>query len=87
MELCGERYHLGMAMTTEELAARLSTEASRRGLSAEELLDELAAASPTPPVRTRFAFVGMGHSGRGDLAERHKEICDDLLAAQRNRRE
>jgi hypothetical protein len=73
-----------MAMTVEELAARLNAEAARRGISSEHLLDELAAHLPTQSDRTeRFAFAGMGHSGRGDLAERHKQIRDELIAEQR----
>jgi hypothetical protein len=73
-----------MAMTVEELAARLNAEAARRGITSEELLDELATQLPNRSDRAaRFAFAGMGHSGRGDLAERHKEVRDELLAKQR----
>jgi hypothetical protein len=73
-----------MAMTVEELAARLNAEAARRGITSEQLLDELAAQFPNRSDRAeRFAFAGMGHSGRGDLAERHKQIRDELIAQQR----
>ena len=68
-------------MTVEELAAWLNAEAARRGISNEQLLDELAARFPNPADRPkRFAFAGMGHSGRGDLTERHKQIRDELSA-------
>jgi hypothetical protein len=74
-----------MAMTVEELAARLNAEAARRGISSEQLLDDLAAQCPTQSDRTeRFAFAGMGHSGRGDLAQRHKQIRHELIAEQRS---
>ena len=73
-----------MAMTVEELASRLNAEAARRSISSEQLLDEHAAQFPTRSDRAeRFAFAGMGHSGRGDLAERHQQIRDELIAEQR----
>ncbi len=37
-----------MAMTVPELAERLNAEAARRGITAEQLLDELAARLPAP---------------------------------------
>jgi hypothetical protein len=73
-----------MAMTVEELASRLNAEAARRGISSEQLLDELAAQFPPRSDRAeRFAFAGVGHSGPGDLAERHQQIRDELIAEQR----
>jgi len=57
-----------MAITVEEIAARLNAEAARRGLTTEQLLDELAAQAPSrSDSAERFAFAGMGHSGRNDL--------------------
>jgi hypothetical protein len=75
-------------MTVEELAARLNAEAARRGISSEQLLDEVAAHFPNPADRRkRFAFAGMGHSGRADLADRHEQIRDELSAELRARDE
>jgi hypothetical protein len=74
-----------MAITVEELASRLNAEAARRHVTAEELLDIVAAQFPdrSEPA-ARFAFAGKGHSGRGDLSERHKQIRDELITKQRN---
>lgn len=81
---CRHLYYAPMAISVEELAARLNTEAARRGMATEDLLDALASQLPPSPLRSpRFAFAGQGHSGRGDLAERHKQIRDELTAGQR----
>ncbi len=70
-----------MAITVEELAARLNAEAARRHVTTDELLDIVAAQFPDRSERAeRFAFAGMGHSGRGDLGERHKQIRNELIA-------
>ena len=63
-----------MAITNEELAARLTAEAARRGLSAEQLLDELADA--TPPARRKLGFVSLGASTSGRTAR----DADQMLA-------
>ena len=77
-----------MAITVAELASRLNAEAARRHVTTDELLDIVAAQFPDRSERThRFAFAGKGHSGRGDLSERHKEIRDELIAKQANPRE
>ena len=74
-----------MAITVEELASRLNAEAARRHVSTDELLEIVAAQFPDRSERPgRFAFAGMGHSGRGDLGERHKQIRDELIVEQRN---
>ena len=77
-----------MAMNVEELLSRLNAEAARRHVTLEELLDLVAAQFPdrSEPAE-RFAFAGKGHSGRGDLSERHKEIRDELISRQRDRGE
>ena len=77
-----------MAMNVEELLSRLNAEAARRHVTLEELLDIVAAQFPdrSEPAE-RFAFAGKGHSGRGDLSERHKEIRDELISRQRDRGE
>ena len=77
-----------MAISVEELASRLNAEAARRNVTADELLDIVAAQFPDRSERAdRFAFAGKGHSGRGDLSERHKQIRDELIAEERNRSE
>jgi hypothetical protein len=73
-----------MAITVEELASRLNAEAERRGVSAEDLLDEIATQlPPTPdeatngrPVKRRLAFAGIGASTSG----LHARDIDQVLA-------
>ena len=79
---------MAMAISVEELASRLNAEAARRHVTPEELLDIVAAQFPdrSEPA-DRFSFAGKGHSGRGDLSERHKQIRDELITKQRNHRE
>ncbi len=57
-------------MTIEELAARLNAEAARRGMSPEELLDQLAASLDADPLE---AFIGCGASGRTEPLDIHRE--------------
>ncbi|HVA61838.1 MAG TPA: hypothetical protein VNG13_15080 [Mycobacteriales bacterium] len=69
----------------EELAARLATEASRRGLSVDELTTQLLADwLPTDtvggPRRLSFAGVGSSAPGGGDLARRHKQLRAEAFA-------
>ena len=55
-----------------ESQARLEAEATRRGITLDQLIAELADALPaTDPLDT---FIGSGSSGRGDLASRHRQI-------------
>lgn len=63
-----------MAMTVEDLAERLNAEAARRGISPDELLDELAA--QLPEKRRRRGFVSLGASTTG----RSARDADELLA-------
>jgi hypothetical protein len=61
----------------EDLAGRLAAEASRRGMSVEELSAELLAAGLDHPAQRRhLAFVGIGASG----SNRGGAQADDLLA-------
>lgn len=60
----------------DDAMARLRAEADRRGVSVDELVTEFAAALPLR-VRSgerRLSFIGIGHSGRGDLGRRHRDI-------------
>ena len=73
-----------MAITVEELTSRLNAEAARRHVTADELLDIVAAQFPDRSEHTdRFAFAGKGHSALGDLSERYKEIRQELIAEKR----
>jgi hypothetical protein len=67
-------YALDMAITVEELAERLNSEAARRGVTAEELLDEIA--KKLPGERRRLGFVSLGKSTSGRTAR----DVDEMLA-------
>ena len=56
-----------------ETQARLETEAARRHITLAELIAQLAAALSVEPDPLEV-FIGSGSSGRGDLADRHREI-------------
>jgi hypothetical protein len=59
--------------------ARLETEASRRGITLDQLIAELAAQLPAEdPLE---AFIGCGASGRTEPFDIHKERAD--LAAKK----
>lgn len=51
-------------MTVEELLARITAEAARRGIGTDQLMDELAAQLPAEdPLES---FIGCGASGRAE---------------------
>jgi hypothetical protein len=58
-----------MSITIEELAARLTAEAERRGLSVDALVDELADRLDDPLE----AFIGCATSGLGEPFDIHRE--------------
>ena len=68
--------------------SRLAAEAARRGLTVDQLVVELVASladvDETVPKR-RLSFIGVGNSGRDDLARRHREIRAEQLRGQRAR--
>lgn len=68
----------------DELAGRLAAEASRRGVSVEDLSAELLAAglAVDEQVDALEAFIGSGHSRRGGLARRHREILAEASAGK-----
>ena len=69
-----------MAITVEELAARLNAEAARRGISTEELITELASQLPTDdPLES---FIGCAASDRTEPFDIHRERAE--LAAKRS---
>ena len=66
----------------EDAMARLRAEAVRRGVSIDVVIADLATELPIDVSRrtSRLSFIGIGHSGRGDLARRHREIRDEQTA-------
>ena len=65
---------------SEEAVARLQEEASRRRISVEELIGELADSLPADdPLE---AFIGCGESGIAEPFDIHRERSD--LAASRH---
>ena len=65
-----------------EAQARLQAEATRRGITLDQLIAELAHSFPaeTDTPKRRLSFIGVGHSGRGDLSRRHREIRAERTA-------
>ena len=69
-----------MTVTIElpaDAQARLEAEAARRGITLDQLIADLADNIPVPTdgaSKHRLSFIGVGHSGRGDLSRRHREI-------------
>ena len=75
----------------DDAARRVAAEAARRGVSADQVVAELVVAGlpagpPEPPAKSRFSFIGMGHSGRGNLSERVKELRRELADDQLDER-
>ena len=65
----------------DELARRVEQEAVARHVSAEQVaIEAIAARFPEPAEDALEAFIGSGHSGRGDLARRHREILAEAFA-------
>lgn len=65
----------------DDVAERVADAAAQRGVAPEQLASEILADSF--PAGGRLSFIGIGRSGRGDLAERRKEIRRELLAERR----
>ncbi len=69
----------------DDLARRVEAVAAQRHLSPEQVAVEAIEAQL--PARRRLGFIGLGHSGRGDLSEhldelRH-ELAEDKLSEHR----
>ena len=76
-----------MTVTIElpaDAQARLEAEATRRGITLDQLIEELAnnlpASTAGGEAKHRLSFIGVGHSGRGDLSRRHREIRAEQTA-------
>lgn len=63
----------------DAVAKRVADSAADRGVAPEQLAAD-AVTEKFAPVRRRFRFVGMGHSGRDDLSARMRELRSDLAA-------
>lgn len=62
----------------DEVAKRVAAAAADRGVAPEQLAGEAVTEKFAP--RRRFAFVGMGHSGREDLSAHMRELRAELAA-------
>ena len=62
----------------EDVLARLRAEATRRGVSIDLVISELATALPAerPPAKRALSFIGLGSSNSGRFAR----DADELLA-------
>lgn len=67
-----------MSITIEQLAARLAAEATRRGMSTEALVDELAARLDDPLE----AFIGCARSGTTEPFDIRRERAAAAAAAK-----
>ncbi len=63
----------------DEIAERLAREASERGTSTEDMVSEVLVAHVPVPNRRRPGFIGLGHSGRGDISERAEELLAEAF--------
>ncbi len=62
---------------SEEVHARLRSEAERRNLTLDQLISDFVLNLPkvnNMDLRSRLSFVGIGDSGRTDLGRRHREL-------------
>lgn len=68
----------------DELGERLAAEATRRGISVDQVAAEaLSVQFPEHrPEKTprRLSFAGIGASGVGDIARRHKQVIAEDFA-------
>ncbi len=72
----------------DDVAERVTAVAAERGVAPEQLAGE--ALGEQFPARRKLGFVGLGHSGQGDLSRRVKEVrrelADDKLAEMAQQR-
>ena len=68
-----------------EALARLEAEAARRGVGIDVVIAEFADTLPAaerPQRRGRLAFIGIGHSGDGELSTRYRDYRREATAAK-----
>jgi hypothetical protein len=63
---------------SEELAERLNAEAAERQMAPEDVVTEMLDRGIR--ARRRLRFVGVGHSGHHDNAERAEDLLRDHFA-------
>ncbi len=73
-----DSFYAGEVTLTVHLPAELAAEATRRQITVDELLAELAAARLGDGEDPLEAFIESGASGRGDLGRQHRKIKADL---------
>ncbi|MFN8038880.1 MAG: hypothetical protein U0Q07_06680 [Acidimicrobiales bacterium] len=66
----------------DEMIDALRAEATRRGVSVDELIAEWISDRLEPPGRRRFGFIGVGHSGDGELSTRYKDYRRAAIAGR-----
>jgi hypothetical protein len=59
-----------------EAHARLLAEATRRGITLDEVVAELAAQLPAETAKHRLSFIGIGASGRTEPLDIHRERAE-----------
>ena len=62
----------------DEVAKLVADAAADRGLAPEDVVAEAVSERFSP--RRTLGFIGLGHSGRGDLSGRVKELRQELAA-------
>lgn len=60
----------------DDVAGRVADAAAERGVAPEELVGQVVSERFPPP--RKLGFIGLGHSGRGDLSQRVKELRRDV---------
>ena len=66
-----------------EAQARLQAEATRRGITLDELVAQIADTFPAETPKHRFGFVGIGASGRTeplDISQERADLADKKFA-------
>jgi hypothetical protein len=66
----------------DELLDALRAEATRRGVSVDELIAEWISDRLEPRGRHRFGFIGLGRSGDGELSTRYKDYRRAAIAGR-----
>ncbi len=64
----------------DELAEALEEQADREGKSVETLALDLLrreVTRPQPPPPSKYSFIGIGRSGKGDLSVRAEELLEE----------
>lgn len=63
----------------DDVAKNVAAVAAERGVAPEEVAGEVVA-QRYATRRRKLSFIGMGHSGHSDTAERHEEIIREAFS-------